>query len=121
MPAPLEIEVEVHSHTVYVEVDAPLTEVELTPDPVVIFAATRGSEGPAGPPGDGVVVVGEVATGAKNGSNTVFTTADPYRAASVAVYLNGLRELHFTETGANQITLQDPPLSGDDLRIDYVI
>jgi hypothetical protein len=53
MTAPLEIEVEVHSHTVSVEVDAPVTQVELSPDPVVIFAATPGPPGPPGTGSDG--------------------------------------------------------------------
>lgn len=81
----------------------------------------QGIPGPQGLPGDGVPIVGEALTGSKNGVNTVFTTASAFRANTTAVYLNGLREFHYAETGASQITLEDPPLSGDTLRIDYVV
>jgi hypothetical protein len=121
MTAPLEIEVEVHSHTVSVEVDSPVTQVGLSPDPVVIFAATAGAQGPTGPPGSGAFVTGETPTGLINNTNRVFTTSSAFRTGSIAVYLNGLRESHFTETATNQITLEDPPVSGDSLRVDYVI
>lgn len=100
----------------------PINPVPVTTSPyAVILVPVPGGQGEQGPPGEGVQIFGEALTGAKNGTNTVFTTADNFRAGSTAVYLNGLREFHYTEAGANQITLEDPPLSGDSLRIDYVI
>lgn len=80
-----------------------------------------GSRGQAGAAGDGAQVIGETPAGDRDGINVTFTTSSPFRTASVALYLNGLREFHFTETGPDQITLEDPPINGDDLRADYVI
>lgn len=107
-----------------VEVETP--DVEITPSggATVLLVATPGPpgiQGQTGPAGDGAQVFGESPTGAINGTNTVFTTANAYRSGSTAVYLNGLREFFYTETGANQITLQDAPHAGDMLRVDYVI
>lgn len=78
-----------------------------------------GQPGQPGPPGAGIQIFGEVPAGAKDGTNTVFTTAGNYRAGSTAVYLNGLREFFYTETDTNEITLEDPPESTYSLRIDY--
>jgi hypothetical protein len=104
-----------------VEVETP--DVEITPSggATVVLVATLGPPGPQGPPGDGVQVFGETLTGAINGTNTVYITTGDYRADSTALYLNGLREFHYTESGPSQITLEDPPLAGDSLRIDYVV
>jgi hypothetical protein len=100
----------------------------ITPSPSIQVTVSRpGSQGPQGIqgiqglPGDGVPVVGEQPTGTKDGVNTVFTTASVFRAGTTAVYLNGLREFYYAETGASEITLEDAPESSDSLRIDYVI
>jgi hypothetical protein len=38
------------------------------------------------------------------------------------VYLNGLREFDgYTESTPTTITFDDPPLSGDSIRVDYII
>ena len=95
-------------------------EVDLSP-PTTILAGIPGAQGSPGPPGTGGQVVGQVPTGSINGSNTVFTTAVPFLGNTTAVYLNGLREYDYTETGPNEITFSDPPLTGDSIRIDYVV
>lgn len=77
--------------------------------------------GGQGPPGEGVQVFGETPTGLIDGVNTAFTVSQPYLAASTAVYLNGLRETQYTETTTTVITFDDPPISGDNIRIDYIL
>lgn len=82
-----------------------------------------GGNGPVGPPGDGAQVFGEIPSGDKDGSNVVFNTAEVYRSNSTAVYINGLREFRgvgYAESGGSIITFTSPPLSSDDVRIDYV-
>lgn len=101
---------------------APTNPAPVSTSPhAVILVPVPGGQGPRGLPGDGVPVVGQALTGVKDSVNTVFTTASAFRTGTTAVYLNGLREFHYSETGANTITLEDPPLSGDDVRIDYII
>lgn len=69
-------------------------------------------------------VDGETPNGLINGTNAIFTTDFNFIAGSTHLYLNGLRlkpgaENDYTETGLNQITLSNPPQSGDLLLIDY--
>lgn len=66
-------------------------------------------------------ITGETPAGTKNGVNKAFTTANNFRAGTTAVYLNGLREFEYTETGSNQLTFGDAPLSTDSIRVDYLI
>lgn len=89
--------------------------------PRVIVVPARGLTGPQGPPGEGTRITGEAPSGAIDGINTTFTTAHPYRAASTAVYLNGLRELDYAESGDSTITFGEPPISSDVVAIDYAI
>lgn len=89
----------------------------------VILVPVPGGQGLRGPAGDGAQVFGEPLTGA-DGTQTVFSTANPYASGTTAVYLNGLREVPgdaYTETTSNTITFDDPPLSDDSIRIDYTI
>jgi hypothetical protein len=72
--------------------------------------------------GGATPIVGDVPSGAKNGINTVFTTSSAYAAGTVAVYLNGLREINFTETGSGTtITFDDAPASSDTIVVDYFL
>jgi hypothetical protein len=114
----VELDIEIPD-LVAVEIETPAAEVNPSSGgETVLLVATPG---PPGPPGAGVPVVGEPLAGTKDGVNTVFTTASAFRAATTAFYLNGLREFHYTETGASEITLEDAPDSDDTLRVDYVI
>jgi hypothetical protein len=66
------------------------------------------------------IVLAETPAGAINGVNTSFTTSDNF--SDIAIYLNGLRLLsaHYSVTGGNSFTLDDAPLTGDGLSVDYV-
>jgi hypothetical protein len=81
----------------------------------------KGEAGAQGLPGEGVPILGETPSGAINGINKVFSTASTFRADSTSLYLNGLRESHYTETGGSSVTLSDAPMVGDEIRIDYII
>lgn len=64
-------------------------------------------------------VVGDV-----DGLNTTYTTTFNYVPGTLRLYLNGLRQRvgggnDFTESGSNQITMNNPPLPGDVLIADY--
>ena len=120
MSQPLIFEVEVDARAAAIQVESPKVTVAPS-DPRVIFAVSPGAKGEPGPPGEGVQAFGETPAGAINGTNVVFTTADPFRPDTTAVYLNGLREDHYSETGVNQITFEDPPTPGDKIRIDYIL
>jgi len=64
----------------------------------------------------------EVPAGLVNGSNKIFTTVKEYITSSTSVFLNGLKQklsISYTETGANQITFDDAPITGDQIIIDY--
>jgi hypothetical protein len=68
------------------------------------------------------MIWGETPSGAIDGTNTAFTTANSYRANLLAVYLNGLRQRRvadYNETGSQSFQFVNPPLSGDSLSIDY--
>ncbi|MHC1775724.1 MAG: hypothetical protein AB9834_09955 [Lentimicrobium sp.] len=60
--------------------------------------------GPNGPE-----TVSEILQGAVDGVNRVFATSAPYLSGNINVYLNGLKEIHFTESSDMTITLEDPP------------
>jgi hypothetical protein len=86
-----------------------------------------GDQGPAGPPGTsgGVAaqVWGETPAGAIDGSNLTFTSAHPYTAGLLAVFLNGLRMRRsgdYNETGAQTFQFVNAPLAGDTISIDYI-
>lgn len=84
----------------------------------VVLVPVPGGQGPRGFPGTGVPVFGEIPTGVLDGVNTVFTTTHDFQ--TISVYLNGLRESHYTATSPT-ITIADPPLPTDDIRVDYII
>jgi len=67
----------------------------------------------------------ELPTGAINGINMVYTTANNFITTSVKIYYNGLRISallsDFTITGSNQFTLSFAPQVGDILVVDYRI
>jgi hypothetical protein len=76
----------------------------------------------APPTGGGTGVVGEVPSGLINGTNTTFTISQTFVAASLAVYLNGLRQrptTDFTIADSTHFTLTSAPLAGDSLLADY--
>lgn len=63
--------------------------------------------------------------GVQNGINKVFQTSHNFVSGSTQVFLNGLRQFkgsdkHYTETGSNEITFIEAPVSDDDIIIDYI-
>jgi hypothetical protein len=77
--------------------------------------------GPTAP--TATAVFGETPTGAKNGVNQSYTLAHNYVSGSISLYRNSLREqlvANYTEVAPNQIHLVTPPLSSDDLTVDYL-
>ena len=85
-----------------------------------VLLPSPGARGPAGQAGDNSPVFGQTPTGAIDGVNTVFTLP-AFRTGSTRVYLNGLRETHYTETSPTQITFEDPPQTGDTITVDYIL
>jgi hypothetical protein len=105
---------------------APVQPVTVTPGaPEVILVPVpggKGDKGDTGASGDGAQVFGESPTGVMDGANPTFTLANSYQPGSTAVYLNGLREFDgYTESTPTTITFDDPPLSGESIRVDYII
>lgn len=72
--------------------------------------------------GGATVVTNEALTGTKDGSNMVFTTANPYITGTTAVYMNGIRQSapdNYTETGPSELTMSFAPESSDSFIVDY--
>lgn len=70
----------------------------------------------------GAFIIGETPTGAINGSNATFTTANGFDPASVSVFLNGVNIINgvdYITTGQNTILLNVSPVNGDYLRANY--
>lgn len=68
------------------------------------------------------VVKKETPSGAVNGSNVTFTTANPYIGGTLQVFVNGLAQSNFiTETvpSTGTFTLDEAPLTGDNVRVEY--
>jgi hypothetical protein len=79
--------------------------------------------GGGGGTGLGNLIYGEVPTGAVNGVNKNFTTANTYRPNLLSVFLNGVRQRRtndYSETSNNSFSFVFAPQSGDILSIDYM-
>ena len=91
---------------------------------VITQTVTVGSAGSSyTAPGQSNFIFNEVPTGSINGINTIFITAFKFKPGSTELYINGLRQtlnVHYTETGTNQITIVDPPQTGDTVQMDYI-
>jgi len=69
------------------------------------------------------LVIGETPTGAVDGANQTFTTANNYQAGKIAVYRNGQRQTlttDYMETGANTYQFVVAPFLGDVITNDYL-
>lgn len=74
--------------------------------------------------GSSSLIQDETPTGTVNGTNTAFTTARPYIANTLEVFINGVKQkrgTHFTETTptSGTFTMGDAPLTGDDIMVNY--
>lgn len=70
----------------------------------------------------GSFVIGETPSGAVNGSNATFTTAQNFVPESVQVFINGVSQTNtvdYTTSGTTTITLNVSPVSGDYIRVNY--
>lgn len=75
-------------------------------------------------PSTNSLVVKEIPIGAINGTNTTFSTSQPYIGGSLQVYVNGLAQsLMITETNPSTgvFDLSEAPLTGDDVSVSYMI
>jgi len=82
-----------------------------------------GPQGPQGPAGEGIfsLITNETPSGAINGVNTVFSTAQSFQ--SLSTYLNGLRQRlnqDFTILTTSTFSMTNAPLTGDTLLVDYI-
>jgi hypothetical protein len=80
---------------------------------------------PGPPPSSGPVqsVWAETPSGTIDGANRSYTTANPYTAGLLGVYLNGLRQrpsFDYSETGAQSFQFVNAPLAGDTISVDYI-
>jgi hypothetical protein len=69
------------------------------------------------------MVWGETPAGIINGVNRTFSSANPFSANLLAVYLNGLRQRRvddYVELSSTTFQFVNAPLSGDSLSIDYI-
>lgn len=72
----------------------------------------------------GSFVIGEIPSGAVNGSNATFTTAQNFVPESVQVFINGVSQTNavdYTTSGTTTISLNVSPVSGDYIRVNYKI
>jgi len=72
----------------------------------------------------GAFIIGETPSGAVNGSNATYTTAQQFEPASVSVFINGVNIINgvdYITTGTNTIILNVSPVVGDYIRINYKI
>jgi hypothetical protein len=72
----------------------------------------------------GSMVSNETPSGAVDGSNTIFTTINAFIGGNLMVFLNGLKQrtlTDFIETGTNTFQLTSAPLTGDSLRVEYIM
>lgn len=86
-----------------------------------ISVAAKGIKGD--PETSANMVIGEVPTGLINGSNATFTTANPFVAGTVEVFVNGLRQtiiVDFNTSGNNTIQLIFSPLTGEVITVNYI-
>lgn len=69
-------------------------------------------------------IFGETPTGSVNGANATFTSQFNFVPESVVVLVNGLeqwRVIDFNTSGTQTIILSDAPLTGESVRVNYII
>ena len=93
---------------------SPVEEVEVS-EPTIII---QGGGGLAS------LVTGEVPTGAINGSNVDYITANVFQIGSLEVFVNGLRmrvTWDYNITGSKNFRMIIALLTGDNLVVDYIL
>jgi hypothetical protein len=69
------------------------------------------------------IISDEAVTGAQNGTNKTYTTAQTYIGGSLEVFINGLKQtrgVHLTENTPTTFTLDTAPVSTDLIRVNYL-
>lgn len=72
--------------------------------------------------GVGAFIIGETPSGAINGSNATFLTAQDFAPESVMVFMNGqtlTNGIDYYTTGLKTINLHVSPVVGDYIRVNY--
>lgn len=67
--------------------------------------------------------VEEFLIGSVNGVNRNFRTSFAFKAGTIKIYLNGLKEIHFTEVSDSEILFEDAPQNRgfiDKIRGNYI-
>lgn len=70
------------------------------------------------------LVVGETPSGAINGVNATFTTAQSFNPDTVACFVNGIqatKNIDYTTSGTNTINFTYSLATGDILRVNYKV
>lgn len=70
------------------------------------------------------LVVGETPSGAINGINATFTTAQNFDPNTIAVFVNGIqatKNIDYTTSGTTIINFTYSPAVGDILRVNYKV
>ena len=72
----------------------------------------------------GTNLIKETMTPSPDGVEVKFYTSQSYRGNSVSVWLNGIKLIKefddgFDETGSNEVTMKETPLTGDSLQAEY--
>lgn len=70
----------------------------------------------------GTFVIGETPSGAVNGSNATYTTAQNFVPETVQLFINGVSQTNgvdYTTSGTTTLTLNVSPIAGDYIRVNY--
>lgn len=106
------------NEVVIIERPRPVVITERPPRPEVILVET-----PAPNATTGQQVIGEVPSGAVNGSNATFTTEFSFQPESLRVYVNGIRQVipdDYQSIGQFTIILAASPTVGENVQVDYL-
>jgi hypothetical protein len=90
--------------------------------PFVEFIEGAGLGGGSAGGGTTIFKQSETPIGLVNGVNAIFTTINSF--STIRVFLNGLGlkvNLDYAVSGLNTFTMQQPPVTGDILTVDYTI
>lgn len=114
------ISINTYPQAVTVNIDDLTGQIEVLTRPQNVVIEFNGALTTA----SGSFIIGENPSGAINGSNATFVTAQNFDPASIAVFLNGVNIINgvdYITTGQNTVILNVSPVIGDNLRMNYKI
>lgn len=92
----------------------------MTPRPKVIVTGGSGNiPRPTGGGGSGESFMNDIPPQVADGVRTSFNTNVPYISGNLIVFLNGLRESHFSEVNSTTFQFSSAPLTGDEIALFY--